>query len=381
MSGRRPMRVAFIGTRGVPATFGGIEHHVEEVGSRLAGRGHDVTVYCRNNYVPPGWREYKGMRLARLPTVSSKRLDAIVHSAVAAVRALGKGFDVVHFHALGPGVMTPVTRYGSRAHVVQTIHGLDDERAKWGSGAQALLRGAGWLSARVPDATVVVSRTLADHYSTRYGRTTTYIPNGVERPEGPPPPREIATRFGLHGGDYVLFVGRLVPEKAPDLLLRAFRRVPGDLRLVIAGGSSYTDRYTDALTDLAAEDKRVVLSGYVYGETLAELYANAAVFVLPSLVEGLPLTLLEAAAHGTPVVASAIGPHEEVIGTDGPGHRLPAAGDEGALATAIEQTVAGGPDVEAGAGRLRDRVLAEYSWDRAVDATEALYRRLVDGLR
>ena len=371
------MRIAFIGTRGVPATFGGIEHHVEEVGSRLAARGHDVTVYCRANYVPEGTREHKGMHVARLPTVSSKRLDAIVHSALSTVRAVGRGYDIVHFHALGPGVMTPVSQYASRARVVQTVHGLDDERAKWGTGARALLRGGGWLSAHVPDATVVVSRTLADHYLVKYGRPTTYIPNGVVRPTSTPEPREITTRFGLHGGDYVLFVGRLVPEKAPDVLLRAFRRVPGDLRLVIAGGSSFTDRYTDALAELAAEDKRVVLSGYVYGDTLAELYANAAAFVLPSFVEGLPLTLLEAASYGRPVVASAIGPHTEIVGADGPGRRLVAAGDEDSLVSALEETVADGADVEAGAAELRDRVVDEYSWDRAVDATEALYRRLV----
>ncbi|MBV8160460.1 MAG: glycosyltransferase family 4 protein [Acidimicrobiia bacterium] len=371
------MRVAFIGTRGVPATFGGIEHHVEEVGSRLAARAHEVTVYCRANYVPNGEREYRGMRLARLPTVSSKRLDAIVHSALSTVGALGRSYDVVHFHALGPGVMTPVTRYASRARVVQTVHGLDDERAKWGSGARVLLRGGGWLSARVPDATVVVSRTLADHYLTKYGRPTTYIPNGVERPASAPPPRAIASRFGLSGGDYVLFVGRLVPEKAPDLLLQAFRHLPDGLRLVIAGGSSFTDRFTDSLGRLAAQDERVVLGGYVYGETLAELYANASAFVLPSLVEGLPLTLLEAASYGTPVVASAIGPHVEIVGEDAPGHRLVPPGDEKALAAALADTVAGGTDVQAGATRLRERVLGEYSWDRAVDATEALYRRLV----
>src|SRR5204862_652941 len=155
------------------------------------------------------------------------------------------------------------------------------------------------------------------------------------------PPNEIATRFGLHGGDYVLFVGRLVPEKAPDLLLRAFRHVPGDVRLVIAGGSSFTDRYTDSLTALASDDKRVVLPGYVYGETLAELYANAAAFVLPSLVEGLPLTLLEAASYGAPVVASAIGPHFEVVGADGPGHRLVPAGDATTLASALSSTLEG----------------------------------------
>jgi glycosyltransferase involved in cell wall biosynthesis len=277
--------------------------------------------------------------------------------------------------------MTPVTQYASRASVVQTIHGLDDERAKWGSAARALLRGGGRLSARVPDATVVVSRTLADHYLIKYGRPTTYIPNGVVAPASAPAPRDITTRFGLHGRDYVLFVGRLVPEKAPDMLMRAFKRVPGDVRLVIAGGSSFTDRYTDALAQLAADDKRVLLPGYVYGETLAELYANAAAFVLPSLVEGLPLTLLEAASYATPIVASSIGPHVEIVGEDAPGHRLVEAGDEEALRTALEETIAGGSEVDAGAHHLRDRVLGEYSWDRAVDGTEALYRRLVGDSR
>ena len=132
---------------------------------------------------------------------------------------------------------------------------------------------------------------------------------------------------------------------------------------------------------MAAEDKRVVLPGYVYGDTLAELYANAAAFVLPSFVEGLPLTLLEAASYGTPVVASAIGPHIEIVGADGPGHRIVPPGDEGGLASALEETIGRGPDVDDGASQLRERVLAEYSWDRAVDATETLYHRLVGAAR
>jgi glycosyltransferase involved in cell wall biosynthesis len=192
-----------------------------------------------------------------------------------------------------------------------------------------------------------------------------------------PPPRHITTRFGLAGGDYLLFVGRLVPEKAPDLLVRAFRRVPGDVRLVVAGGSSFTDRYTDELAALAAGDERVVLPGYVYGDTLAELYANAAAFVLPSHLEGLPLTVLEAASYGTPVVASAIGPHVEILGADGPGRRLVSPGDEGALAEALQRALEANDKERAGAAELRETVLAEYSWDRAADATEALYRRLV----
>ena len=375
------MRIAHIGTRGVPATFGGIEHHVEELGSRLAARGHDVTVFCRANYVADGRTEHRGMRLRTLPTVSSKRLDAIVHSALSTAGALGQGFDIVHFHALGPGVMTPLPRYASKARVVQTVHGRDDERAKWGSGARAMLRAAGWMSARVPDATIVVSRDLAQHYRSRYGRATFYIPNGVERPTEARPPRLISERFGLRGGDFVLFVGRLVPEKAPDLLIRAFAKVPGDTQLVVAGGSSFTDRYTDELAALAAGDPRVLLPGYVYGETLEELYANAAVFVLPSHVEGLPLTLLEAAAWGTPVLASAIPPHRQILGRDGPGRRLFPPGDADSLAVALERSLDAVDGERAGAASLKDEVLAEYSWDAAAEATEALYAQLVDAGR
>jgi glycosyltransferase involved in cell wall biosynthesis len=290
---------------------------------------------------------------------------------------MGQGYDIVHFHALGPGVLSPLPRYLSRSRVVQTVHGLDEQRAKWGPGARALLRGGSWLSSRVPDATIVVSRTLAEHYRARYGRATVYIPNGVERPADRRAPGEITRRFGLVGGDYILFVGRLVPEKAPDVLIRAFSKLPGDVRLVIAGGSSFTDSYTAELATLAARDARVLLPGYVYGDTLAELYANAAVFVLPSFVEGLPLTLLEAVSHGTPVVASSIGPHLEILGEDGPGRRLVPAGDEDAL-TAVMGGVLGDVDAErAGAEALKETVLGAYSWDEAAAATESLYERLV----
>ena len=244
-----------------------------------------------------------------------------------------------------------------------------------------MLRAAGWVSARVPDATIVVSRNLAEHYRARYGRATVYIPNGVERPSTARPPRLITERFGLRGGDFVLFVGRLVPEKAPDLLIRAFAKVPGHTSLVVAGGSSFTDRYTDELVALAAGDPRVLLPGYVYGETLEELYANAAAFVLPSHVEGLPLTLLEAAAWGTPVLASAIPPHRQVLGTDGPGRRLFPPGDADTLAVALERSLDTVDSERAGAAKLRDEVLAEYSWDAAAEATEAVYSRLVGARR
>lgn len=371
-----------VGQRGVPATFGGIEHHVEELGSRLADRGHEVTVFCRNNYSPDRRPTYRGMTLRHLPTIDSKHLDAIAHSALSTAVAMSGRPDIVHYHALGPGLVAPLPRYLGRAKVVQTVHGLDGERAKWGRGAQAVLRTAGWMSAHVPHATIVVSKALAEHYGRCHDRRTAYIPNGVDEPVLRPVD-EIGARFGLSRGSYLLFVGRLVPEKAPDLLVRAFRDVPGDRRLVIAGGTSFTDDYVTAVEELAAADPRVQLTGYVYGGVLQELYSNAAAFVLPSSLEGLPLTLLEAASFGTPVIASAIPPHVEVIGADGPGHRLVPPGDlralTAALAATLDSSVDGAAAERAGAGALRQRVLATYRWDAVVADTERLYLELLGG--
>ena len=361
-----------IGQRGVPATFGGVEHHVEELGSRLAARGHEVIVYSRTNYVEAHRDRYRGMRVRALPTVDRKHFDAIVHSSLSTADAMRTGVDIVHFHALGPGLPSILPRAFSRAKVVQTVHGRDDERSKWSPLARTVLRLGGWLSARVPDATIVVSRALADDYRRRYGRTTSWIPNGVDEPTIRPA-SEITERFGLHGNDYVLFVGRIVPEKAPDLLVRAFRDVPGDQRLVMVGGSSFTDDYIRRVESLAAGDPRVVLPGYVYGSLLEELYANAAVFVLPSSLEGLPLTLLEACACGTPVVVSDIAPNLEVVGGDAPGHHVFHVGDRAGLTVALGRSLGDVAAERSAARELQRHVLDTYRWDAAVDATEAVY--------
>jgi glycosyltransferase involved in cell wall biosynthesis len=374
----RPLRVAMVGQRGVPATFGGVERHVEELGARLADRGHEITVYCRTNYVEDRRSEYRGMRLRTLSTVGTKHLDAIVHSGLSTIDAMRSGVDVVHYHAIGPGFPSFLPRYAARARVVQTVHGLDAERAKWSPGAKAILRSGEWLSARVPDATIVVAENLADHYEREYGRSVCVIPNGVN-PGVRRPPTTITDRWGLTPGSYALFVGRLVPEKAPDLLVRAWSQVPGDQRLVVVGGSSFTDDYVRALEGAAQSDPRIVLAGYVYGSQLQELYANATAFILPSILEGLPLTLLEAASYGTPIVASDIPPHLEVLGADGPGHRLFPAGSEARLVEALARMRRDPGGEAAGAEELRDRVLATYRWDDVAERTEAVYLRALAG--
>jgi glycosyltransferase involved in cell wall biosynthesis len=370
------VRIVMIGARGIPASYGGIEHHVEELGARLAARGHDVVVATRTNYATERVATHRGMTPRYLPTVDSKHLDAIVHSAIATVDTLIRGADVVHYHAVGPGIPAVLPRYLSRQKVVLTVHGLDAERAKWGAVASAVLRTAQWMSARVPDTTIVVSEALRQVYAERYGRPAVYIPNGVT-PQVARPPEEIVRRFGLRGGDYLLFVGRMVPEKAPDLLVRAFRRVDSDLRLVLVGGSSFTGTYVDQLRRLAAEDDRVLLTDYQYGDVLEELYANAAAYVQPSSLEGLPLTLLEAASYGVPLVVSDIAPHLEIVGTARPGARVFRTGDEADLADAIRASTLDHDGEHAAAAAVRDDVLARYRWEDAADATEQVYRSLV----
>jgi glycosyltransferase involved in cell wall biosynthesis len=375
----KPASIAFIGQRGVPATIGGIEHHVEEIGSRLVERGHEVTVYTRANYTTDRVTEHRGMRVRYIPTAPTKHLEALVHSGLSTGVAMLPGrdrADILHYHAIGPSVFTPLPRALTRRGVVLTIHGLDYDRDKWGLGARTALKSAGWISAHVPHATITVSRNLADFYQERYGRHAYYIANGVAPPVRREP-RLITERFGLQGGDYVLFLGRLVPEKAPDLLLRAFRNVDTTARLVIAGGSSFTDEYVHQLEVLAARDPRVLLVGSVHGDLLQELYTNAALFVLPSRLEGLALTLLEAASYRLPLVASDIPPNREVIGEDGPGGRMFASGDEGGLAAALTATLADLPAARAGARDLGERVVKEYDWDAATEATEAVYEQVL----
>jgi glycosyltransferase involved in cell wall biosynthesis len=327
------------------------------------------------------------MTLHYVPTLKTKHMEAITHSALSTLAAMADHPGIIHYHGVGPALVAPLPRYLARAKIVATVHALDADRTKWGWSARQALRAGSWLCARVPDATIAVSRAIAEHYQQRYRRNVAYIPNGVT-PRGRPGAREIVQRFGLHPGAYVLFVGRLVPEKAPDLLIRAFRRLPGDdIRLVLAGGSSFTDDYVRTLQAAAASDPRVTLTGYVYGPLLEELYANAAAFVLPSVVEGLPLTLLEAVSYGTPVVASRIPPHVEILGSGGggggiggsgsPGGRLFPPGDEAALSETLARVLRDPGCERRGADRLRERVLGRYSWKSALAATMSVYEEVL----
>ena len=305
------LRIAFIGGRGVISKYSGIEAYYEEVGRRLADMGHEVTVYCRTHFTPP-LEQYNGMRLVRLPTIRSKHLETVVHTALSTLHVLTQSCDVVHYHALGPALFSFVPRLFGKKTVV-TVQGLDWQRRKWGWVASAVLRLGERAAIRLPSGTIVVSRALQEHYRTRYNAETVYIPNGGTLRERRTP--QTLPEWGLEPQKYVLFLGRFSPEKNCDLLVQAFEGIETDVKLTLAGGSSYSDDYASALRRSAGP--RTKLLDWVSGDSLDELMTNAMLFVLPSDMEGLSLALLDAMGAGVCVLASDIAENRELV--DGAG--------------------------------------------------------------
>jgi glycosyltransferase involved in cell wall biosynthesis len=360
-----------IGLRGIPATYGGVERAVEELAANLADRGHDVTVYARSAYCEAGREEFRNISITRLPQINTKHLEAASHTFLALLHALTmRDFDVIHLHATGPGAMAPFARLAG-VPVVVTIQGLDWRREKWGKGARRVLRMASRLAAKSPDRAIVVSRELERHYRDELGASTSYIPNGVE-PDSPPSTAPAV--LDLEPDSYVLFMGRLVPEKHVHTLIRAYRQVEGSTPLVIAGPGTHSPEYVDEITHLAEEDDRVRVVGPQYGGEKAWLLHNARVFVQPSSIEGLPIALLEALAAGCFPVVSAIPENLEPVTVDG--SRLGASfpvGDEAALAGAVRAAI-DHPDAPQTGKRLSEHVRREYDWGSIAGRTEEIYR-------
>jgi glycosyltransferase involved in cell wall biosynthesis len=346
----------------------------------MARRGHDVAAYVRPQYTPSHVTNDEGIRLVHLPTIASKHLDATVHSFLASLHTITRAYDIVHFHTIGPGCFAPLSRL-SGAKVVTTIHRFDYLSGKWGWFARTCLRTAEQISLRVPHATIVVAPFLQDHYR-QQGHEVMHITNGVSLP-----PAGIGSSLiedlGLKPDKYVLFLGRLTPEKRPDWAIHAFQQIDGGpIRLVIAGGSSATDGYVEDLKALARPSgDRILFTGPVYGALKDELLANARAFILPSALEGLPITLLEAMSHGRPCLASDIPPHQGVIrdGMNGFLHRWHNRED---LRDRLSEIIHAAPKDLARVGTAaRTTVSEEYDWEKVVDQTERLYRQVLANQR
>jgi glycosyltransferase involved in cell wall biosynthesis len=363
---KRKLKIAFIGGRGVISKYSGIEAYYEEVGKRLVGMGHEVTVYCRN-YFTPAQAAHHGMRLVRLPTIRSKHLETVVHTLLSTAHALTQGYDLVHYHALGPALFSFIPRL-VRAKTAVTVQGLDWQRKKWGRIASAVLRLGERASVDLPNGTMVVSKVLQQRYRETHGAEAFYVPNGGVLREWRMPNKIL--EWGLEPGKYVLFLGRFSPEKGCHLLVEAFEQLKTDVKLVMAGASSYCDDYSRELRTHASD--RIRMLDWVSGDTLDELITNAMIFVLPSDMEGLSLALLDAMGAGLCVLTSGIPENREVV--DGAGFTFQ-RGSATDLADRIRFLIAN-PVVREAAGRAaRQRIEEQYQWRQvAVDIEKAYFQ-------
>ncbi len=364
------MKIAFIGARGVVGKYSGIETYYEEVGSRLAQLGHEITIYCRS-YFTPKISVYRGMWIKRFPTVRSKHLETIVHSLLSTLDAIFRNYDIVQFHALGSTPLSIIPRIvGTKT--VASVRGLDGQRAKWNTVAKWYLKACEWASVHCPSATIVVSRQLSDYYAHHYQAETIYIPNGVTMKPYVSPDQ--ISKFGLSRKNYILYVGRLTPEKGCHYLIEAFKDLETNLKLVFVGGSTYADNYIEMLK--RDENDRILFLGFQTGKILEELFSNAYLYVLPSTIEGLSISLLEAMAYGNCVLTSDIPENREVVEGQGFTFR---SGDVDDLKKMLEYLIQHPELVEVSGEESRMLVEMNYTWDVVALRTEAIFEDLLKG--
>ena len=377
------MKIAMLGHKRIPSREGGVEIVVEELARRMVEKGHDVTVYNRKGHhvsdkkrkdTHPKKYDYDGIHMITIPTMEKKSLNAIVYAFIATWHAVFRNYDVIHYHAEGSCAMLPVAKL-FRKRTVATIHGLDWQRAKWGGFATKFLRFGEKMAAKYADEVIVLSRGVQQYFMETYGRGTKYVPNGITKPEIRPV-RIIADKYDLKENDYILFLARLVPEKGVHYLIEAFSKLDTDKKLVIAGGSSHSDDYMKQIEEM---DSRIIMTGFVEGQELEELYSNCLLYVLPSDIEGMPISLLEAMSYGRKCLVSNIAENLEVVEDMAVSFRKSDVVDlQEKLRLILEEIqhpeVAG----ETGINRyhnvdIQNFVLTRYDWNAIVERTLQLY--------
>lgn len=365
-----------IGQKGIPALYGGVERHVEELAFELVKRGHDVTVYTRPYYTSPNRKNYRGIKLISLRAWRSKHFDAITHTFISTWHAMWHGYDVIHYHGVGPSLMSFLPRLlAPNTKVIVTFHCIDRQHSKWGYFARFMLRLGEWTATHFPHETIVVSRDLQRYCRKIYGRATSYIPNGVSTSFTTPfKARDITRKFGLHKDEYILTVTRLIPHKGIHYLIEAYQRLKTDKKLVIVGDSVYTDEYVKKIRAQAKSDKRIIFTGFQHGRVLSELYGNAYLFVLPSEFEGLPLVLLEAAGFGRCAVASNIPANVEILRSHGHDFGLMFRNkDSRDLATKLDMLLKR-PKLAQSLGQMaQELVRTKFNWRHIATDTERIY--------
>ena len=371
----KPLKIAMIGHKRIPSREGGVEIVVDELSTRLVKMGCRVDAYNRygrhtagKKYTQYKGKEYHGIRLITIPTFRNGKLNAIVYSVIAAFRALFGGYDIIHFHAEGPCIMVWLPKlFGIRT--IATIHGLDWQRSKWGNFATKVLKAGEKMAARRADEVIVLSKNMQDYFLETYGRQTRFISNGIQRP-ALYEPKEIREKYGLEKDGYILFVARIVPEKGLHYLIDAYKKIRTEKRLVIAGGNSHSQSYMDEVEAMAAEDPRILMTGFVAGRVLEELYSNACFFVLPSDVEGMAVSLLEAMSYGNCCLVSDIRENTEVVAEHAAVFRKSDTQD---LQKKMEELLEHPEIRTAYKETAADYICGKYNWDDVAEQTLRLY--------
>lgn len=375
------LRVAMIGHKRIPSREGGVEVVVDELSVRMAKLGHHVEAYNRfghhvsgkkydEEYGWKGRKFYKGVRIYIVPTFRRSSLNAIVYTFFATIMALFHHYDVIHYHAEGPCAMLWLPHFLKRK-VVVTIHGLDWQRAKWGNFASFVIKFGERMAAKYADDVIVLSDNVKRYFADVYQREVTYIPNGINRPK-PQGAAVIEEKYGLKKDGYFLFLARIVPEKGLHYLIEAFSELETDKKLVIAGGSSQAMDYMERIHRMAAEDERILMTDFVQGQVLEELYANAYAFVLPSDVEGMALTLLEAMSYGACCLVSDIRENTEVVEDKALTFRK---GDVKDLRRQLAWMLTHPDEVRCMGEESVDYICGKYDWDDVTRRTIAVYEK------
>lgn len=362
------MRIAILGTRGIPASYGGFETFAEHLSTRLAARGHEVTVYCRAHYVSPRQLQYHGVRLKVLPTIRHKYFDTVVHTFLSAIHAVSKRYDAALICNCANAPFSPILRL-TGTPVAINVDGLEHKRKKWSWLARRYYRFAEYLSTLLPNEMVTDAQVIQDYYLARHNAPSTMIAYGsdVERR----PDRDTVRKWRVEPNRYVLYVSRLEPENNAHLVIEAFKKVRTAYRLLIVGDAPYAEQYIDSLKASARGDKRIIFTGFVFGQDYRALQQNAYCYVHATEVGGTHPALLEAMGYGNCVLTLATPENMEVVGEAG----VPYI-DEFDLAEKLKRVLRDGSLVQAYRNRAQQRIQKHYDWETVVDQYEQLFARM-----
>ena len=372
------MKIAMIGHKRIPSREGGVEIVVEELAKREAALGNEITVYNRLGHHVSGSKfdsqiksdDLKNIKIKTVFTFENSKLNAIVYSILSAIKVSFSNCDVVHIHAEGPASMSFLPKlFGKK--VIVTIHGLDWQRSKWGGFATKYIKHGEKCAVKYANEIIVLSENVKKYFKEKYDRETIFIPNGIEKPTIRKA-NIIKNKYNLDKDDYILFLARIVPEKGLDDLLDAYEKIKTDKKLVIAGGASHTNDYLEHIKERVKNNKNIIMTGFVQGEELDELYSNAYIYCLPSHIEGMPLSLLEAMSYKNCCLASDIDECKEVLEENGITFRKSDCED---LKIKLEDLIKDKEKVKKYKDSAQEFILNKYNWDYVVEKTFKLYKK------